>query len=171
MYSDYRDYLCAIADELGCEFRFHNHTVHGMMYVEFGYVEGPEPYKTSNPQTCFAVGLHELGHFYHGHTQSRPPMEHLRHYFDNGVLRSEAEAWEFALEHFEKRGEVIYRSTRDFMWNVCLGSYYRGYLSANGGIDQLWNGSRHHIPFRYDEPDEYFWRIKSAILGEVMLNA
>jgi len=161
--NDYRKYLCSLAADLDCEFRFTDH-LHGMMYVEFGYVEGPEPYES---QICFAVGLHELGHVHHGHTQGRPPMGHLRHYFDNGVLRSEAEAWEFALDHFDLRNETVEDETRSFMWNTCLNSYYSTALSASGSTCYLWNGDRHHIPFVYDEPTEFFWKIKGQILGEV----
>lgn len=162
---DYVVYLNDLADELGCELRLAPDLA-GMMYVEFGYVEGPDPDTSIHhtPQQAFAVGLHELGHFFHGHTQGRPPMGHLTHYFDNGVLRSEAEAWEYALDKFAEREEEIAQTTRDYMWGRCMRSYYSSAVFAGGrGGQRLWNGNRHHVPFTYDEPDEFFWSIKDRI--------
>lgn len=168
----YRPYLLDLARELGCNMYLGPDTA-GMMYVEFGYVEGPNPDNSPSytPQQCLAVGLHELGHYYHGHTQGRPPMGHLTEYFDRGVLRSEAEAWEYALTHFEKREEIIEEETRRFMWHHCLNSYYMGALASAGRSDcQLWNGDRHHVKFTYDEADEFFFSIRDALVGEVLVS-
>src|SRR5688572_12893551 len=93
-------HVLSLAEELDCRIDL-GHNTPGMMYVEFGYVEGPTiedgvggrsyaPYP--NAQSRYLTNLHELGHFALGHTQGRPPKERERFYFDNGVLRSEAEA-------------------------------------------------------------------------------
>lgn len=167
---DYIVYLRELADEIGCDLRMAPDMA-GMMYVEFGYVEGPDPYASRvTQQQAFAVNLHELGHFEYGHTQGRPPKGDLKFYFDNGVLYSEAQAWDFALSHFWMRDEQIEDATRSYMWNTCMGSYYRGAVAANGqGGQRLWNGNRHHVAFAYDEPDDYFWSVKAAILGVAVL--
>lgn len=165
----YRPYLVDLARELGCNL-YLGPDIAGMMYVEFGYVEGPCPdvSQTYTPQQAFAVGLHELGHFYHGHTQGRPPMAHLTEYFDRGVLRSEAEAWQYALSHFEQREEEIESRTREMMWGRCLNSYYQGALLRKGRSDcRLWNGDRHHVAFAYDEPDEFFFSIRDALVSGI----
>ena len=158
MRDDYIEYLYNLARELGCGLRLEPNLA-GMMYVEFGYVEGPTPYAEGSnysAQQCFAVGLHELGHFYHGHTQGRPPLGHLAYYFDNGVLKSEAEAWDYALIHFENREEELEPDTKRFMWHTCLGSYFRGSQQAAGKPDRLWNGNRHHVEFIWDTPGTLF---------------
>lgn len=130
-----------------------------MMYVEFGYVEVP-PIEN---QICYLINLHELGHVHHGHTQGRPPHSEQRFYFDNGVLRSEAQAWEWALDQCAEDVEDV---SRRFMWDTCLGSYYlHGYIAAQGKPDRLRNGNRHHIKFTYDKPDEYFTSIVRRIQG------
>lgn len=165
---NYKEYLYEVAQAMGCELRL-GPNMAGMMYVEFGYVEGPDPDTSTSytPQQSFAVGLHELGHFHHGHTQGRPPMGHLRHYFDNGVLRSEAEAWEFALEHFALLEEEIEPKTREFMNGRCIGSYYAGALASRERSDcRLWNGNRHHVQFKYDKADDFFFGIRSRLVGE-----
>lgn len=167
MRDDYRSYLYGLAQELHCGLRL-SADLPGMMYVEFGYVEGPDPdtSQTFTPQQAFATGLHELGHFALGHTQGRPPMDHQRWYFDNGVLRSEAEAWKFALDHFKERNENIEPETRTFMNNRCIGSYYQGALSAKGSLSRLTNGNRHHVAFVYDKPDNFFHMVRSQLAGE-----
>lgn len=160
----YREYLYDLAEQLGCELRLAPNMA-GMMYVEFGYVEGPDPYTSwLRPQQSFAVGLHELGHFALGHTQGRPPKEHERFYFDNGVLRSEAQAWHYALDHFDYREEVVEKETKTYMWERCLNSYYRGALLAGDSLSQLWNGNRHHVKFIYDKPDHIFHQARQRIL-------
>lgn len=133
----------------------------GMMYVEYEppMIEGPKLIH----QKDYFVMLHELGHVFHGHTQGRPPFDDKTYYFDNGVLRSEAEAWEYALD--TSLEEPTY-DTRQFMWNICLGSYYLGAVHAEGKKTRLYNGNRHHVQFVFDEPDDYFWSIKERILNE-----
>lgn len=161
MGESYTRYLYELARELRCGLRLEPDLA-GMMYVEFGYVEGPHPETSTQhtPQQCFAVGLHELGHFALGHTQGRPPMGHLRHYFDNGVLQSEAEAWDFAFGHFSNFGEEIAADTLAYMGKRCLGSYYTGArLAGREPGQRLWNGNRHHIPFTYDKPSDFFWEV------------
>lgn len=132
----------------------------GMMYVEFGYVEGP----TIKDQITYLTMLHELGHIEHGHTQGRPPATEKKHYFTNGVLRSEAEAWDWALRECS---EKIEDSSRRFMWDFCLGSYYRGYLAAQGRPSRLGNGGRYHVEFTYDDPDHFFRETVRKIQGDL----
>lgn len=165
--SEYKQYLLDLARELCCNI-YLGPNVAGMMYVEFGYVEGPDPGNSSSytPQQAFAVGLHELGHFYHGHTQGRPPREDLTAYFDRGVLRSEAEAWDYTFDHFDERGEDLSPSTLTWMWESCIGTYYRASLREAGRNDcQLWNGDRHHVRFTWDEPDELFWQVQRRMVS------
>lgn len=138
----------------------------GMMFVEFDppMIEGP----TILEQKHFLTMLHELGHVAHGHTQGRPPYQDKTFYFDNGVLKSEAEAWEWALDHCPET-EELETATRAFMWNFCMGSYYRGSVAEKGRSGcQLWNGNRHHVRFTWDEPDEFFWSVAERITGDVI---
>ena len=167
--------LFRLAKQAGTELRLGPGT-QGMMYVEFGYVEGPDPdYWVTNPlrgnyptrEACFMVNLHEIGHAYHNHTQGRPPKGDERHYFDNGVLRSEAQAWEYALDHAD--GIDLDEVTRKFMAERCIGSYISGARAAGGRPGQrLYNGNRHHVAFTWDDPDdEYVQSIVRRLLGEV----
>lgn len=162
----YTEYLFRLARELGCGLRLEPNLA-GMMFVEFGYVEGPHPDTSTEhtPQEAFAVGLHELGHFHHGHTQGRPPYGDQTVYFDRGVLRSEAEAWDYALSHFVFRNEELEPDTARFMWHTCLGSYFNGSLRANGNADRLWNGDRHHVQFHWDEPGPLFDTTRDRMLA------
>jgi hypothetical protein len=133
----------------------------GMMYVEFGYVEGP----IIRNQIHYLTMLHELGHVYHGHTQGRPPHQGKCWYFQNGVLHSEAEAWMWALDEIKGK-EEIEELSRTFMWDYCLGSYYQAYLNVGGKPGQrLGNGNRHHVEFSYDEPDFFFREAVIRIQG------
>lgn len=169
-----------IARDEGCGLRMERGLA-GMMYVEYGYVEGPtiDPVGTyPNEESCLMVILHELGHFVRGHTQARPPFQDQSHYFDNGVLRSEAEAWEYALDTARELNLVTEFSdeTRSFMWDTCLGSYYRGAVRAGGRSGQrLLNGDRGYHAFTYDVPDNYFWgvaeRLKSGVYKEALVGA
>jgi hypothetical protein len=166
---DYQMSLDYWSGKLGCELKQPSPETDGMMYVEFGYVEGPaiafdRSYKYSNQQIRYMVCMHELGHFALNHTQGRPPKENEKFYFENGVLKSEAQAWDWALNN--RIEEEISDETRRFMWNTCLGSYYNGALSANGKSGQrLGNGNRHHVSFTYDEPDNFFWSVRERMLA------
>jgi hypothetical protein len=151
-----------LARTLGCKL-IQKPNLPGMMYIEFEppYIEGP----IIENQIHYLTMLHELGHCYWRHSQARPPYQHKRFYFDNGVLKSEAQAWEFALDHC---GEEIEDASRRFMWDTCLGSYYKlGYIDAKGKPSRLWNGNRHYVEFIYDEPDEYFASIVKRIQGDL----
>lgn len=133
----------------------------GMMFVEYDppMIEGP----VICNQRDYVVMLHELGHVEEGHTQGRPGYEGRQYYFDNGVLLSEAEAWWYALNACK---EELEQETRNFMWQTCLGSYYRGAKLNRGRKDcVLMNGNRHHVKFEYDVPDEFFWNIADEIAG------
>lgn len=156
----WQSHIDSLAKELGYEVRQSPNTP-GMMYVEFGYVEGP----TIENQIHYLTNLHELGHCAHGHTQGRPPKQNKKFYFENGVLKSEAQAWEWALDRCE--GEIEDASRR-FMWDTCLGSYYyHGYVLAKGMPSRLWNGNRHHVEFIYDDIDEYFVGVVKRIAGNL----
>jgi hypothetical protein len=104
----------------------------------------------------YYIMLHELGHVYHGHTQGRPPFENKVWYFENGVLRSEAEAWKFALDNaiIKPNEEDV-----DFMVNYCILSYYNSSLRESKV--NLYNGNRHwhNGKYAWDEADEYFWNV------------
>jgi len=154
-----QDHVEQLADDLGCQL-VQEAGLSGMMYVEHGYVEGP----LVCCQRDYLAVLHELGHFELGHTQGRPPYEGKRWYFDNGVLRSEAEAWEWALD--QMKGDLEDGSRR-FMWDECLGSYYLGYLTAAGKPSRLGNGGRSYVQFVYDTPGRYFRRVVRRIQGEL----
>lgn len=133
----------------------------GMMFVEYEppLIEGP----TILTQSDYLTMLHEFGHVAHGHTQGRPPFTDKRHYFENGVLRSEAEAWKWAIDRCE---EEIEDHTRRFMWGYCLGSYYAHSVYGRHRTDNvLGNGNRHWVKFCFDTPDEFFWSVAEEIAG------
>jgi|GEM_PF-6303048 len=134
--------------------------ISGMMFIEHGYIEGP----VINNQIDYLVMLHELGHAHHGHTQGRPPNTNSKWYFENGPLRSEAEAWHWALQTIE---EPIEDNSRRFMWDFCLASYYNEYKKAAGKATRLYNGDRFHHSFTYDEPDDYFAAVVKEIQGNL----
>lgn len=135
----------------------------GMMYVEEvpPRVEIPtlEPWEGApSVNLCYMVALHEIGHCVGGHTQGRPPYGHKRHYFDHGVLRCEAEAWNFALDECRVR---LHLSDCDHIASRYIGSYIaraRAWTSTQGPLehDRLSNGDRHHVEFTWDDPDDPF---------------
>lgn len=155
-----QDHVTELAELLTCEV-VQKPGMAGMMFVEYEppMIEGP----VIQEQKDYFIMLHELGHVAHGHTQGRPPFTDKRFYFDNGVLKSEAEAWMWALDNSR---EEPCQATRNFMWNFCLGSYLRGSVTARGRLDQLWNGNRHHVVFLWDKPDELFWSSAERLAGE-----
>lgn len=131
-----------------------------MMYVEFGYVEVP----TINSQIDYLACLHELGHFALGHTQGRPPKESERFYFDNGVLKSEAQAWEWALDSCID--EPTTESRKVMEW--ALKTYWDHALKADGFPTRIYDGgNRHHVRFVYDLPGRYFMDVLDRIRGEL----
>jgi hypothetical protein len=159
----------------------------GMMYVEFGYLEGPQivdryTSRAPNAESRYLVCLHEIGHFAHGHTQGRPIndyymaeknpdfdleyFEDREFYFNNGVLKSEAQAWNWALDHCQIPSDDIAPETRRFMWDTCLGSYFRHAQSV--GFETpgqfLYNGDRGYVSFAYGKPDSYFYQTKRRIV-------
>lgn len=170
------DHLNVLAAQLDCELETSGDTP-GMMFVEWGRVEGPA-LDHAGPRypdvlSRYYTNLHELGHYAHGHTQGRPETSRLyrgkvvehpkgqQWYFDNGVLRSEAEAWEWALDNacYPPSPEC-----RRFMWNVCMGSYYAG--SEPGKPVHLYNGDRDYVDAVWDTPDDYFWGIRSRMIAD-----
>lgn len=162
------DDLCEI---LGCRLDQLSINTAGMMYVEFGYVEGPilsddYTHRYPNLSTRYMTNMHELGHYALGHTQGRPPKENEKFYFDNGVLRSEAEAWQWAMDNAIIKNDPILSS---FMWDTCMGSYYRAAIGAGFGNpgQRLENGNRHHVSFAYDATDDFFWTIRERMLDGV----
>ena len=167
MHSSERE-LLKLAQDVGIGLRLQR-GLPGMMYVEHGYVEGPTidacgPYP--NEEACIMTVLHELGHAVYDHTQGRPPFENKTRYFDQGVLHSEAEAWEWALDMGERQFglKTFAEYAQTFMWSTCLGSYYRGAAAAKGASGQrLHNGDRGYHAFIYDEPDEYFWQVAERL--------
>jgi hypothetical protein len=154
---DYQSHIDQLGRNLGCQVRQYPGAP-GMMYVELGYVEGP----VIRNQRDYLSLLHELGHFALGHTQGRPPYDTETYYFDNGVLRSEAEAWEWALNECE---DTIEYKSRRFMWDYCLGGYYQSSLELEGKPTRLTNGDRGHVIFTYDEVDAFFVAVVRQIQG------
>ena len=101
-----QEYIIALAKSLNTVV-IQEKDMHGMMYVEYEppIIEGPfldQPNTERHPDihSRILTLLHELGHVYHGHTQGRPPYSNKTYYFDHGVLRSEAEAWRYAIKYF-----------------------------------------------------------------------
>jgi hypothetical protein len=140
------------------------HNIHGMMYVEFGYFESPAIHGAKSPIFNYYIGMHELGHMVHGHTQGRPPKSDEVFYFTNGVLRSEAQAWEWAMDNALVEPDEF---TRNQMWYTCMGSYYNG--GFNHGRPRLMNGNRDYCPegVVWDKADDYFWSVKERMLEGV----
>jgi len=183
-----QDNLLTLANDLECRLD-QQPNMAGMMYVEFGYVEGPTitdelSVHYPNAESRYLVCLHELGHYHHGHTQGRPWTEEYREkafgwpkideafwadrewYFNNGVLHSEAEAWNYALDKCGIPSDEIKPETRQFMWETCLGSYFNHARSV--GFETpgqlLYNGDRAHVRFAYGKPDNYFFQTKRRIV-------
>lgn len=149
-----------LAADLGVQI-VQRYNMSGMMYVEYEppMIEIPTleispTYKTV--AATYLTALHELGHVFHGHTQGRPPFPEKRYYFDHGVLRCEAEAWDWALD---QNRYPITKAEVAFMLDYCLMSYYRGSVGNARSDNRLGNGNRHHVAFKYDEPDEFFWNV------------
>lgn len=146
----------------------------GMMFVEESppRIEVP-PIQTRHmtPVQSYMVSLHEIGHCVKGHTQGRPPHQDKTYYFDHGVLRCEAEAWDWALDE----------RVRDFDFTVadcamfasrCFGSYIRSARMYGSKWVRLGNGNRDHVSFKYDDPDgdyvqQVYRRLCNACLTEV----
>lgn len=147
------------AEQFGCEIHWGPIGSPGMMFVEFEppMIECPE----IDGQIAYMVCLHELGHVIHGHTQGRPPFEHKRFYFDNGVLHSEAQAWNWAMDVVCE--DELDIATADYMWHQCLDSYRQGALTAGGRPTRLTNGDRGYVEFVYDDADDYFWGVKDRM--------
>ncbi len=161
MIAKYKAHIEELAKQLNCRLDIAaKFRVSAMMYVESGYVEVP-PIEN---QLDYLINLHELGHVYWNHTQARPPHNDERFYFDNGVLKSEAQAWEWALD---KCLDTLQNASRRFIWEVCLGSYYRHSITCAGKPTRLLNGNRHHVEFVYDKPDEYFTSVVRRIQGDL----
>lgn len=148
------------AENFGCEIQWIGPEDGGMMYVEY------EPPMVEIPdivgQKQYLIGLHELGHVIHGHTQGRPPFGDKRFYFDNGVLKSEAQAWNWAMDVCL---ETIEPGVASFMYYQCLNTYYTASVYAAGMPTRLTNGNRDHVEFIYDQPDQYFWDTENRILN------
>lgn len=157
---DRQEHIDRLAREMGCEVR-QGPKVGGMMYVELGYVVGP----IIETQRDYLAVLHELGHFALGHTQGRPPRTGDRFYFDNGVLRSEAQAWHWAMREC---AEPLEDASRRFMWDWCLGGYYQHSLREGKTPTRLHNGDRGHVEFVFDEPDAYFASVVAEIQGALV---
>lgn len=128
----------------------------GMMFVEEDppRIESPLLVPCDivpNVRVGYMAGVHEVGHVEHGHTQGRPPYDDQTFYFDNGVLRSEAEAWEFALDN-----HIAELTARDssYMADHLFGSYIMSAKRMNGKPLRLPNGNRHYVEFTFDDPND-----------------
>jgi hypothetical protein len=157
----YQSHVNRIALKIGCRLVQLDNVI-PMHYVEHGYVQGP-PIRN---QIDYVTMLHELGHFFLGHTQGRPPHHDKKYYFVNGVLRSEAQAWEFALVHAATI-EPLLPQTRRAM-DEAIKSYYIAWMNAKGNMTRITDkGDRHYVEFVYDEPDRYFCDVVKKIRGEM----
>lgn len=161
MIEAYNNHIKTLAAELGCDLKIDpTFRTSAMMYVEMEppYVEVP-PIEN---QIDYLINLHELMHVKHKDNQGRPPFSHKKEYFEKGVLRQEAFAWDEAID---LSVAPIENASRYFMWDTCLGSYYLGYVNARGNKSRIYNGNRHHVEFVYDEPGEYFNSVVKKIQG------
>ena len=156
MQSQYQEHIDKIAAFMGCVV-VQKHDLRGMMYVEEEppRIEGPliTTYVSKdypNMQSKYIALLHELGHVHYGHTQGRPPYQNKQFYFDNGVLNSEAQAWDYALENSI---DEILPETFKFM-RKCFWSYIRhAKESANKKI-VMDDPGRNFVEFVFDKPNE-----------------
>lgn len=153
--AELQDHLNALISKHGIR-ADQRYNLSGMMFVE----EDPPRIEIPTLEVCpvapsvniaYMVGLHEIGHVVHGHTQGRPPHRDKTWYFDNGVLRSESEAWQFALD--ECRTSLDVKDCR-FMVNRYLGSYIDTARRQAGRPYRLGNGNRHWIEFTFDDPNQ-----------------
>ena len=158
MISQYKKQTDEIAKKLGCIIT-EDHNIDGMMYVEEEppRIEAPilNIYKSAKYpgglQTKYMVRLHELGHVFYGHTQGRAPYEHKTFYFDNGILYSEAQAWDYAMNNCID--DKLDEETLSFIRN-CLMSYIlagRKYHGKKTTIPQR----NSHIEFIFDIPNQF----------------
>lgn len=152
-----------LASELNCRMDVDpKFRTSAMMFVESGFVQVPP----ITDQISYLITLHELGHVYWAHTQARSEKDIGRHrfYFDNGVLHSEAQAWDYAIDHCI---DELQDASRVFMWDVCIGSYYQHSIQQAGKPTRLPNGNRHYVEFVYDKPDQYFTSVVKLIQGDL----
>ena len=168
-----RTHLEEIARNLGCKIEW---GFEGMMYAEecpprietpflekqeMGIGKSSVSLHIPSVEAAYLIGLHELGHIWYGHTQGRPPHENQIHYFENGVLKSEAEAWEFALDN-----SLIEPSEEDRdMMLQCIMSYVKGADIKLNQLSRLYNGNRHHHEFYYDQRTVFVDNIIKRIKG------
>lgn len=155
------NHLHVVAKELNCQLNL-SFNLPGMMYVEHGRVEGPSLHSPQfTPDSAYMTNLHELGHFALNHTQGRPPNQNQIFYFTNGVLKSEAQAWEWALNQsiIKKFSDVA----KHHMATKCLGSYILAAKSAKGKTQRLYNGNRHHVEFTYDHITPFVLKIQQQL--------
>lgn len=139
-----------LRDEHGIRIDWMNKMYGGMMFVEEDPPRIEIPFLETQGLTrgqAYMIALHEIGHCVLGHTQGRPPHEDKRYYFDHGVLRCEAEAWNWALD--ECRVELS-RGDAAFVWS-CFDSYVSSARKQNGKPYRLGNGNRHWVEFVYDD--------------------
>lgn len=153
-------------EQFGVEAEWLDSGESGAMYVEYSppFIKIP----ACVTQFDYMVCLHELGHVVHKHTCGRPGHESQRFYYDNGVLRSEAQAWNWAMDVCD---EELEPNTAMQIWELALGTYYNHYVSSAGLPTRLYNAGRHHVEFIYDEPDEYFQHTRDRIQALVNTDA
>lgn len=132
-------HLEATAQSLGCRLVQGWH-LEPMMYVEFGFVEGPSIVS----QFDYLVTLHELGHFALGHTTARPPFSEKRNYFKTGILRAESQAWTWAMDRTIETPNS--ESTSKML------EYFRSYGDAatEAGDDLVRHPFLPHVEFKFD---------------------
>ena len=173
MLKDYQNHIEQLAGIMGVKIT-QAPGMPGMMYVE----ERPPRIEIatidetaywcypSEPQAKYFAAMHELGHCFYRHTQGRPPHGDEHFYFDNGVLKSEAQAWDWALANCL---DDLKQTTREFALR-CFSSYRNAALkrikAGTNTNNRLGNGDRHHIAFEWDDPyDEFVIKILDTFSG------
>lgn len=118
-------------------------------------------------QFKFLVLLHELGHIKLGHIQEEgktysnilwipPGAKRIPgSYFTNGILRSETEAWQFALSNLH---EFLEPGSKNWI-KIYLTTYLKEAERSKGQLWQIYRPTRERgvnwisPPFRFDSPD------------------
>lgn len=158
----YATHIAKLCEQMGVVVSPINRVLAAMMYVE----ESPPRIELAPivDENSYVVALHELGHCAHGHTQGRPPNTDKIFYFQNGVLKSESQAWDWAMRH--ALPTVSQEAWRYGFYNG-LDSYRAGFQSWGYGRPgyRLYNGNRDWHSFVPDAPGVVFKRVKEAMIN------
>jgi len=164
----YQAHIEKVAEFLNCKLDL-KPGQRGMMFVEYEppTIQGPVIDEFpggvfQSAQIKYITVLHELGHVFHGHTQGRPPFENKTYYFDNGVLKSEAEAWDYAMQNCIDEFEP---STLRFM-RQCFSSYIKSAKQRGNRKGPIDDPGRDFVEFIYDKPTPYVVSVYEKMGGD-----